>query len=56
MRLDNLFGDRKTQARTARGSRALVVRLVELVKDTRQLLGRDARARVVHLDVHRVID
>ena len=56
MGLHDLLRDGKSQARTGRRRRPLVIGLVELLKDTRELIRRDTRARIVHLEMNRIVD
>jgi hypothetical protein len=53
--LDNLLGDGKSQARSRRCGRSLIIRLVELLKDTRKLIGRNSRPGVVNLHLNGVV-
>src|SRR4029450_9374827 len=55
MGLDNLFGDGKSQARSRRCGRSLIIGLVELLKDTRELIGRNSRPGVVDFDLKAVV-
>ena len=52
MGLDNLLGDGKSQARSRRRGRSLIIGLVELLKDTRELIGRNSRPSVVDFDLN----
>src|SRR5689334_5806405 len=55
VRLDDLLRDREAQPRSACRRSALIVRLIELLEDVRQLLGGDSRAAVADLDADAVI-
>jgi len=52
MRFDDLPGDRQAEPSAFYRSIRLIVRLVEFFKDMRQLLGRDAHARVTDHQAH----
>src|SRR5512142_614754 len=52
VRLDDAFADREAQPRPADAFRTLDA--VELVEDTRQVLGRDAHPSVRDLEAHSI--
>src|SRR5688500_12807749 len=52
VRLDDLLRDGEPEPGARHRSRSLIVRLIELLEDVRQLLRRDPGARVTHLDLH----
>jgi len=49
VRVDDTSGDREAQPRPTASGHALVVSLIELLKDVAELLRRNARARVPEL-------
>ena len=53
MRVDDLFCDGKSQAGSRCVRRSLIVRLIELLEDSRQLFGRNPAPAVAHLHAAR---